>query len=123
MALLHLITDNQQDFFSKVQYQLLIISREDSDISRIDYLDYAMLKYVNISALFRIIHPCSGAPLFSYHIVYNYLLPLSSFVAAERIIIYTQYSCIFLFCGSLPKIFGRLICSLPADVTCSVGNI
>lgn len=123
MALLHFITDNQQDFFSKVQYQLLIISREDSDISRMDSLDYAMLKYVNISALFWIIHPCCGAPLFSYHIVYNYLLPLSSFVAAERIIIHTQYSCIFLFCGPLPKIFGRFICSLPADVICSVENI
>lgn len=51
MAILYFITDNQQDFFSKVQDQLLII-RQDSEISRIDSLAYAMLKYMNINGLF-----------------------------------------------------------------------
>lgn len=47
MAILHLICDNQQDFFPKVQNRLLIISSQDSEISRMDSLAYALLKYVN----------------------------------------------------------------------------
>lgn len=82
MAILHIITDNQQDFFPKVQDQLLIISRQDPEISRTDSLAYAMLNYVNMSGLFWAIRPFSSPSLFSYHLVYNYLPPLSSFIVA-----------------------------------------